>query len=456
MAYVQRATEPEFTARTRQHVETLVRKGCYHSLELNDGTVIPGHIPIEALKARIESFPIPKSLIGKRILDVGAASGWNSFEMERRGAVVTAVDCVRFAKFDTVRRLIDSRVEYRILDVDELTADTCGLFDYTLFLGVLYHLRHPLLGLERICAITRETAFVESFVVDTNAEQSDACVLEFYETDELGGQVDNWFGPTAKCLMALCRSAGFARVQLEYIADRRAGITCHRKWEPAPAEPSALSPWICSAVNNRTGNIFFQPGKDEYISLYFRSREYLAKEDLRVEVDGYGAPVLILGNTADGEWQANLRVPPGLTAGTHGVRLRTKKSQFSNDFEIEVTADPGATNFPVPGRGAESAPAPSIIAIESSFDMTSVFHGYNSELLCCRFTTGETGLTRGDIVVEVDGTAFPAYILTRPSPSEWQVSVRLAPDLAEGEHFVRVSTVRSAFSQPRPFTFRAD
>ena len=430
-----------------------MRKGCYHSLELKDGTVIAGQIPIAALKHRIESFPIPEDLAGRRVLDVGAASGWNSFEMERRGAAVMAVDCVRFAEFDAVQRIDGSTVDYRILDVDELTPETCGFFDYTLFFGVLYHLRHPLLGLERICAITRETAFVESFVVDP-LERSDACVMEFYETDELGGQVDNWFGPTTKCLLALCRAAGFARVQLEYVADRRAGITCHRKWEAAPAEPTAPAPWICSAVNNRTNNVFFHPNKDEYISLYFRSPETLAKHDLRAEIDGLGVPALTLARTADGEWQANLRVPPGLAVGIHSIRLRTTNSRLSNEVEIEVTAESSPVDFRVPEPLAQSAPAPSIIAIESSFDMTSVVHGYNSEMLCCRFTPGETELRRADIIIDVDGERLPAFILTRPSPEEWQVSLRLPPNLAAGPHQLRIATVRSAFSQPASFTLR--
>ena len=72
--------------------------------------------------------------------------------MERRGADVVAVDCVEFEEFHMARKLLGSSVDYRILDVDELTPQRVGRFDYVLFFGVLYHLRHPLLGLERIAA----------------------------------------------------------------------------------------------------------------------------------------------------------------------------------------------------------------------------------------------------------------------------------------------------------------
>src|SRR3954452_541666 len=168
------AGDPEFLRAIQRQVDALARKSCYHSLELNDGTVIPGLISVDALLARVNGFPIPQGLRGKRVLDVGAASGWNSFEMERRGAEVVAVDCVEYEELTAVRALRGSRVDYRLLDMDELTPANIGLFDYVLFFGVLYHLRHPLLGLERICALTKEAAFVESFVVDSQDVPSDS------------------------------------------------------------------------------------------------------------------------------------------------------------------------------------------------------------------------------------------------------------------------------------------
>ena len=53
--------------------------------------------------------------------------------------------------------------------MEELSPETVGLFDYVLFFGVFYHLRNPLAGLEKICSITREAAFVESYVTDGEA-----------------------------------------------------------------------------------------------------------------------------------------------------------------------------------------------------------------------------------------------------------------------------------------------
>jgi len=98
-----------------------------------------------------------------------------------------AVDCIDFEKFRMAHDLLGSKVDYRVLDVDELAPATCGRFDIVLFLGVLYHLRHPLLSLERICQLTREMAAVESFVIDDGLEAG-PIAMEFYETDDLGGQ----------------------------------------------------------------------------------------------------------------------------------------------------------------------------------------------------------------------------------------------------------------------------
>src|SRR5262245_21648791 len=73
-----------------------IRKGLpYHSLDLG-GECIPGLIPADVLRRRLDLFGLPPDLKGLTALDIGAASGWNSFEMERRGAEVTALDYVAY------------------------------------------------------------------------------------------------------------------------------------------------------------------------------------------------------------------------------------------------------------------------------------------------------------------------------------------------------------------------
>ncbi len=447
------AGNPTFHELVQQQVALLSTKGWYHSIELPGGSVIQGMIGVEALRNRLAAYPIPADLTGKRVLDVGAWTGWCSFEMERRGAQVVAVDCVEFEEFREAHRLIGSTVDYRILDVDELTPETVGFFDYVLFFGVLYHLRNPLLGLEKICAITKDTAFVETFVTDDGTAP---CVMEFYETNELGGQIDNWFGPSAQCAAALCRSAGFARVNLEYVSERRAGITCHRLWEPAPAPAAEPAPHLYSAVNNRTNDVQFHPGKDEYICVYFRnSVPALTRDRLRIEIDGFGAPALILVNLREQEWQANLRVPPGLVPGPHQVRLRTANSGYSKEFTIVV--GPAASPDRPPQAAAETitASAAEIYEVRNGMTESDVFHGHRNEYISCRFRTTAPSLDRGRVALQVDEAEQPVVFLTDLGEGRWQANSRLPAGLADGSHDVRIRILGSELSPAGKIHFSA-
>ena len=183
-----------------------IEGGWWHSFELPDGSTIRGVSALDAQKMRLAQFPIPHDLSGKRVLDIGAWDGWFSFEMERRGAEVLAIDRFDNPRFHEIRERLGSRVEYRRLDVYEVSPCTVGRFDIVLFLGVLYHLKHPLLALERVCSVARDMAAVESFVLGERhgltAAQEERNLLQFFEDDDFGGQVDNWFAPTTACLLA--------------------------------------------------------------------------------------------------------------------------------------------------------------------------------------------------------------------------------------------------------------
>ena len=144
--------------RGKDFSQELAEKGWYHSFELPDGTRIEGFCEIEWLRKRYARFPIPADLTGRRVLDIGAWDGWFSFEAERHGAAVTAIDCVEVANFLELQKKLASRVGYRILDFYELPEAGLGVFDFVFCLGILYHLKHPLLALEIVCALTTDTA----------------------------------------------------------------------------------------------------------------------------------------------------------------------------------------------------------------------------------------------------------------------------------------------------------
>jgi len=205
------------TSESRRQVAELEALGYYHSLELPDGTLLKGFQSIDTLRRRISQFPIAADLSGKRVLDIGAWDGWFSFEMERRGAQVTALDVFKNERFISARDLMKSNVEHVVGDICRLSAKDLGRFDIVLFLGVLYHLKHPLLALEHVCDMTLDMACIESYVIDDGQDLAARPVLEFYEGVELRGQFDNWVGPNVPCLLATARTAGFVEVKLESV-----------------------------------------------------------------------------------------------------------------------------------------------------------------------------------------------------------------------------------------------
>jgi tRNA (mo5U34)-methyltransferase len=338
--------------RGRDFSQELIDKGWYHSFELPDGTRFEGHNTLDILRRRYARFPLPDDLRGRRVLDIGAWDGWFSFEAERRGAEVTAIDCVEIENFRRIHGAIGSKVDYRILDFYDLPGAGLGVFDFVFFLGVLYHLKHPLLALEMVCALTTDIALVESFVTDAETwreHQWDIPTLEFYETDELGNQLDNWFGPSVGCLTAMCRAAGFARVEPMHAGGFTAGVACFRHWEPAPESPSEPAPDLTAAMNNRTLGINFSSRKEEYISCWFRAPREVAREELRLEAGGFGVPALYVRREADGSQLANFRLPPGVSPGWHEVRLRLESSGFGRSFRIAVDLPARATALAVQG-----------------------------------------------------------------------------------------------------------
>src|SRR5215469_7514169 len=252
------AADAGYAKRVRQLAESVQSRFRYHSIELPDGSVLPGLQPVEHLRRRLELFRLPEDLRGKRVLDIGAWDGWFSFECERRGANVVAVDCIPLDTFLEAKELLQSKVEYLTLDVNELSARRLGKFDIVLFFGVLYHLRHPLLGLEKVTELSTDLVLIESFVIEREQRQIPA-VMEFYECTELGGQVDNWCGPSPEALLAMCRSAGLAQVELLDITQQRASVIAKRRWPEPEASPKTAAPHLHAAINNRTYKSSFHP-----------------------------------------------------------------------------------------------------------------------------------------------------------------------------------------------------
>jgi tRNA (mo5U34)-methyltransferase len=422
------AGDPGFEKRVQRLADRVHSRFRYHSIELPDGSVLPGLQPIEHLRWRLDLFGLPKDLRGKRVLDVGAWDGWFSFECERRGAEVVAVDCIPLDTFHEAKELIGSKVEYLTLDVNELSARKLGTFDIVLFFGVLYHLRHPLLGLEKAVELSTDLVLIESYVIEAEKRQIPT-VMEFYERTELGGQVDNWCGPSPECLLSMCRSAGLAQVELKDITNRRASVVCRRHWpEPDPV-PAAAAPQLHAVINNRTYVSSFHPLKDEYVCCYFKSEERgLTADSLFVEVDGYGTHALVIAESAGDGYQANCLRPPGLEPGRHEVRIRTLHSGRSNPAAFTMLDESGRE---VPTVGALlPTEAPELCSAEFRPSGDLRFAVNRGGSLVCYFRSPAESVGPGDVMIEMAGKPARADTISFLGDNVWQANVLLDQPLA--------------------------
>src|SRR5665213_881353 len=330
------ARDRRIIAENQRQVARLSKLGWYHSIELPDGGVIEGHQSLEQLRKRLHQFPIPTDLTGKRVLDIGAWDGWFSFEMERRGAEVLAVDSTKNTRLLEAKRLLGSRVQHHVADICRLTAKDVGSFDIVLFLGVLYHVKHPILALENVCGMCRGIACIESFV--TESDPAAIPSMEFYETTELRGQLDNWVGPNAACLMAFCRTAGFARVNFESTLGERAHVTGYRDW--LAGQGNGPAPEVVCIENSATHDHTFSATADDYLTFYFRSpRADLNCDNVYPRIGPFGSRPIYVASTGEG-WQASCKLPPGLDAGWHDASLRIEGGAACAALRLGVDLPP--------------------------------------------------------------------------------------------------------------------
>lgn len=202
----------------------------FHKIPLPYGVITPGWGPLDP-----EVYEIPEDFSGKRVLDVGARDGYWSFEALRRGArEVVAIDdfsddlgrsegAVRkvWATFDFCRSVLgysEDQCRRYSMSVYDVTPEKLGLFDVVFFFGAIYHLRHPLLALDKLSAVCKEEIYIESAILDDcspyqggfgHGYKDTHVVMEFYQEDEYAGNKTNWWVPTLECLARMTKAAGF-------------------------------------------------------------------------------------------------------------------------------------------------------------------------------------------------------------------------------------------------------
>jgi tRNA (mo5U34)-methyltransferase len=169
---------------------------------------------------------LPSDLTGWRALDVGCNAGFYSFALAKRGAQVLGIDAddhyLRQARWASEQFGLSSHVQFEQLQVYELARMT-KQFDLVLFLGVLYHLRHPLLALDLLAEKTQRLLIVQTLTLPGDDEVETPRNLPFgareamldpgwpkmaFLENSFADDPTNWWAPNESCVEAMLRSAG--------------------------------------------------------------------------------------------------------------------------------------------------------------------------------------------------------------------------------------------------------
>jgi len=218
---------------THDQIATRVRElgDWFHNMDLGGVQTAPHHFLGDYPRVKWERFAhvVPEDLRGKTVLDVGCNAGFYAIEMKERGASrVVGIDSdegyLAQARFAAQVRGVE--IELRAMSVYEV-----GLlhekFDLVIFMGVLYHLRHPLLALDllhrhvvkdsglllfqsmqrgsaEVAEVAEDYPFAETSVFD----RPDYPKMHFVE-HRYAGDPTNWWVPNRACVEAMLRSSGF-------------------------------------------------------------------------------------------------------------------------------------------------------------------------------------------------------------------------------------------------------
>lgn len=223
----------------------------FHSIDLGQGIITPGIKTPAALKKETERLRFP-DLRGKSVLDINTWDGFYAFTAERLGAgSVTALDFYMWAMelgehwtyiqecrakgvypqryetmpyykpaelpgkqgFDLAHEALGSKAKPVVGDFMDMDLAKLGEFDVVFFLGTLYHMENALESLKRLARVTREVAVIETEAAEFPGFASQSLV-QFFESGELNGDSSNWWAPNMTALAAMCRTAGFRRVEI--------------------------------------------------------------------------------------------------------------------------------------------------------------------------------------------------------------------------------------------------
>jgi tRNA (mo5U34)-methyltransferase len=201
----------------------------FHNMEVQGVRTAPDHFLGDYPQVKFNSFAhvIPRDLQGKTVLDIGCNAGFYSMEMKRRGAArVVGIDSderyLEQARFAAKASRLD--IEFRNLSVYDV-GKLGQRFDLVIFMGVFYHLRHPLLALDLLYEhVVGDLLLFQSMQRGANTVEAVKPDYDFWDMDlfekpgaplmyfiehRYSNDPTNWWIPNAAGIEAMLRSAGF-------------------------------------------------------------------------------------------------------------------------------------------------------------------------------------------------------------------------------------------------------
>ena len=213
---------------TPEEIKTLIESAnWYHTYDLC-GVMTPGRL-VANLNV-LDMIGVPKSLEGLRVLEIGSWDGPYTWELERRNpAVLHALDIQDpiHTGFYVAKQILGSKVEYHHLSVYDMPFK--DQFDLVVFMGVYYHLRHPLLAFQRIYdALTANgTVHIEGAIMRETIDGQLMDVPSRCHFGQVGPDKSMWFTPNIACLKEWLACTGFEVLEAKVAS--RAFVSARKK-----------------------------------------------------------------------------------------------------------------------------------------------------------------------------------------------------------------------------------
>ncbi|MGK7886934.1 MAG: class I SAM-dependent methyltransferase [Crocosphaera sp.] len=226
-------------------INLLNSKPWFHKFEIVKGIHTPGTCQINPDGWVRERFP--EDITNQKFLEIGTWDGPYSFALEKKGAMVEATDIQDpdNTGFNVGKKILNSQINYTqtsVYDVDKYFEPES--FDVILFLGVFYHLKYPVLALEKLVKLLKKSGklyfegecllhygtrtdgknpnFIERLFIRKIANSD--YPISLYYSDKFQDDDSNWHIPNFACLQEWMKTVGLEIQKHKFIQSGRWGI----------------------------------------------------------------------------------------------------------------------------------------------------------------------------------------------------------------------------------------